>query len=663
MPPQLDETENAHGPVDAGAVQRRLEAIEGSLLAQLTDEQRYGSGVPGQDRSSDLEFIQMTGLTRPFTVSAPPRPAAQDVEPPFHDLDARKPLDFFEQGVADVDHLAGPPGLEPDRSARVPAVPQRSRTEPPVAAGGSKSADALKELIADLTRTETDEVPDAALIPEVVEPPEPMYEARLSTFAAGAAPESEYSPPSSEVPVWESAVAGGKLGVTSQEPSAHYEEPVTLESLLDEAAALPADTPVETLRNDDSLSFMATTDSVDEPPIERRQDTFGYSAKESALSAPERRLAEAEELLQALDRQPRDIPDVPPPRTPAQSHATPGPQEDLEQADEYPDIMRAHKSQRRVYRRSRRHILRKVLAGVCVLMGCAGVYYAYTKYVAPITVSADALYAEAGSLMQQGRYEEAAQEWRLFTQRFPTHGDRAEAQFQAAFAYFLAQPAGDDEARDYARRAMALFEEFMKDNPGHRKAVRAECMIGVLHYRLQQHERAITQLRPLCEPARRGEDPEAILPAMRTLARAYSRTGDYVAAEEMYEAAASLEKNYTPEVDYYELGSLYIERARIAADASEKRQLQGKAVAYWDNALRAPGIDPQERERIRTLRAAIVEQMGAPSAAPAPEAPAPVPAEEQTPEPVTEPAASGAVQEPSPSEEAQQLLRQGAPSS
>lgn len=663
MTPRLDEAENAQSPLDAASVQQRLEVIEGSLLAQLTDEQRYGSGVPGQEQSSDLEFIQMTGLTRPFAVSAVPRQPAPTVAAPVPDLEERSPVDFFERGVVDVDHLAGPPGLEPVRPARMSAaVPAASESEP-VAGVTATSADALRDLIADLTRSGGDEAPAAALHSEGFEFASPTIDAPGPDSISGeimaeVENAAEAAPVTNEVSDWDTPASADFPSV---------EDPVSLESLLEEALATPSEMSIPPNPPEDIRPFQRDLEPPAEaaPAITHAPPPHGGRQAAPAVT-PERRLAEAEVLLQELDRQPRDAAETPSDFSHTQSTIGSDQRDDTELADDYPDMMRAHGSQRRVYRRSRRHILRKLLVGLFVLLTGLGGYYAYKTYVAPITVSAEALYAGAASLMQQGEYEGAANEWRLFTQRFPAHAECAEAQFQAAFAFFLARPSSDDEAREFNRRAIALFEEFIGENPGHRKAVRAACLIGVLHFRLQQFDLAIEQLRPLCEPARRGDDPEAVLPAIRTLARSYARMGDYVAAEEMYEAAASLERNFTPEVDYFELGNLCIERARIAAESSEKHQLHEQAAAYWNNALRAPGIDPQERERIRTQRNALMERITSAPAEAGTTAAAPEMGGTQ-PEIETDAAAAPAgdepVREPSPNEEAQQLLRQGAPSS
>lgn len=675
MTPRLDQTESAHDPVAADAVQRRLEAIEGSLLAQLTNENRYGSGVPSHEPSSDLEFIQMTGLTQPFTVSAPPRPAPPVTAALRRDLDEQEPVDFFQRGVADVDHLAGPPGLEPRPLPRAPAVPQEAQESRTTAVGPSSSADALKELIADLTRPEEEMAAEAPLAPPEFETPVPTIDAPEPAPFEDALPADEgYAPEPANVaderPEWESPSPefdAGHAALPEEAPLAPAEEPVSLERLLEEMHGTSWDEPVGPPEVPE-ISPEAAGQPFFPGYGEQTAGNPAHADVEPGYAvpaAPERRLAEAEELLHALERQPRDVPQPDPEPLEPIHRPFPEQRDGLDATDEASGIMRAQSSQRRVYRRSRRRIIRNALAVVGIILAGIGAYYAYHVYLSPMTASPGRITAEATSLMQQGEYVAAAQQWRLFLQRFPDHGDSAEARFQVAFAYFLARPSSDDEARDFARRAIVLFDEFVEYHPGHRKAIRAACMVGVLHYRLQQYDRAIAQLRPLCEPARRGEDPEVVLPAMRTLARSYSRHGDYVEAEEMYEAAASLERNLTPEVDYYELGNLCIERARIATDASEKLQLQNKALAYWDNALRAPGIDPQERERIRTQRNSLAQQMGA---VPATEAAvqaeaAGVSSGADVPAPQPESPTPDAVREFNPNEEAQQLSTQSAPSS
>jgi hypothetical protein len=95
-------------PEGADAVLRRLTEIDRSLLEQLEHDDRLQSGVPAPRRGTDLDFIRMTGLPRPGPDAAP---ASATVVLP-EETDGRQPLSFFEKGVADVDAGMELPSLE-----------------------------------------------------------------------------------------------------------------------------------------------------------------------------------------------------------------------------------------------------------------------------------------------------------------------------------------------------------------------------------------------------------------------------------------------------------------------------------------------------------------------------------------------------------------------
>lgn len=98
-------------------VQRRLDEIDGSLMATIEEDARLQSGVPESGRTDELDFIQMTGLTRSAVKTA----SAPRVAPP-DDLDPAQPVSFYEKGVVDVDHAIAPLGAEaPDSPKPAPA--------------------------------------------------------------------------------------------------------------------------------------------------------------------------------------------------------------------------------------------------------------------------------------------------------------------------------------------------------------------------------------------------------------------------------------------------------------------------------------------------------------------------------------------------------------
>lgn len=79
-------------------VLQRLDNIDESLLERLERDERYQSGVPQNQRTSDIDFVQMTGLTRPLAdAAAKSRPDRTPKQP-----EATRPVSFYEKGVDDV---------------------------------------------------------------------------------------------------------------------------------------------------------------------------------------------------------------------------------------------------------------------------------------------------------------------------------------------------------------------------------------------------------------------------------------------------------------------------------------------------------------------------------------------------------------------------------
>ena len=93
-------------PLPEDNVLRELDQIDGSLADELSDDTRISSGIPEDQRGSDLDFIQMSGLTSPWA------------EQPIQDeLDPSQPVSFYEKGVADVDSSMAPGIVEDDSEA------------------------------------------------------------------------------------------------------------------------------------------------------------------------------------------------------------------------------------------------------------------------------------------------------------------------------------------------------------------------------------------------------------------------------------------------------------------------------------------------------------------------------------------------------------------
>ena len=125
------------------AFKGQLEEIRKRLMTELDGDDRLQSGVPSDRRISDLDFIQMTGLTRPDLPASLDKTARDGAS---LDMDPTKPVSFFEKGIADVDSAAeaavtGDASLDSED-----LVAAESQAQPRVPE--------LKDIIADLTRDE-----------------------------------------------------------------------------------------------------------------------------------------------------------------------------------------------------------------------------------------------------------------------------------------------------------------------------------------------------------------------------------------------------------------------------------------------------------------------------------------------------------------------------
>ncbi|MCL4219339.1 MAG: hypothetical protein KJ052_20345, partial [Candidatus Hydrogenedentes bacterium] len=92
-PDKNSDSASKTGKKDAPVVSSDVSRIEDDLRNELEQDNRLQSGVPPERRRSDLDFIKMTGLTRPND-ETPVEESSGPVD---------RPLSFYEEGVADVD--------------------------------------------------------------------------------------------------------------------------------------------------------------------------------------------------------------------------------------------------------------------------------------------------------------------------------------------------------------------------------------------------------------------------------------------------------------------------------------------------------------------------------------------------------------------------------
>jgi len=652
-------------------VRQQLASIDGSLFKGMPNDDRYESGVPEGQRGNSLDFIQMTGLTRP-----PLRGVSHGVEgalahtPVYDDLNSTQPVSFYEKGVADVDdslsHTLLPGGLH-DAMLDSDLVPNRSAETLVADSGVSRSAQAFRDIVAGLQRDDVvdeagaekgnddvevdedaiqpDEVSTSgallALVEEIeasmggaAEPAEPAEaEGEVAESPGVESAEAEdpetgkdvaamISAPAAEIgdddfdALLASLSGGGATEPAATEPTAAepaaaepaaVAEPAPEPEVVSEPVALEA-TPISSVSEDwdallDAMSVRGAA-SVPESQATLRP------AKSNAGGA----LAEAEQLMQALEKRPRS--------TPPPSVASPEPAAVTEAGSEVakvvPDLpattavalpeldeesalgydYNAAPSRRRSRRHSRvaRRGLKlvKVFFFLALLGGLAATLWIYVA--APMLLQDEDLAARAERLMAAQDYSAASETYlQLASRMAPGDAERSNAEFRAAYALTLGpETSGDDTKRRYGT-ALALFKQFTEGYPQHPKRARALSLMGRLHFELQDFEQAIAVLRDQVKPA---DDPAAALSMLRYLARAYSMTGNYEQAETSYLQAATLPGNYNAEADYLELGDLFRQRAGLENDPVVQKSLEEMAMSYWRRAMQVPGVAPGDRNTL-----------------------------------------------------------------
>jgi len=341
----------------------------------------------------------------------------------------------------------------------------------------------------------------------------------------------------------------------------------------------------------------------------------GKSAGDGLSGAP-KSLAEAEELLQALETQPRDERDGAAARSGDGERRAARMDDDLRNEAEaviyHREVphraRRSHGSQRRI----RRRLIRWVVRACLVLLLGGGAFAAYL-YFAPSLMSADMLYQHAYGHFARHDWADAATTFEQYVREHTGEPACADALFQAAFCRMLITGPDYDAESGNWKKALELFTRFVKENPGHVKAARAKTLMGQLNFRLRRFEETIDCLN---DPDLRLKDPEAALPALRLLARAQVQLGDFDAAVSAYLQAAAMSGNYSPDVDYDELGDLYRLRAERTEDMTARAEFERLAVEHWTNATRVPGIDPGNKAKITAKRDWLTNHPGSASSPP-----------------------------------------------
>ncbi len=645
----------------------QLDAIDESLRARLAQDARLTSGVPEEQRGDDLDFIQMSGLTRPV-LSEAPRVAPRT----FSDLDPSRPLNFFEAGVADVDASMDPGTLD---SAQADSEDVAVVTRP------SESAQGLREILAQLASDETGPPLDDSSQPAMTRSIEDGLDPQAMVDAGGAdllrrevgdtpqPPEDELgdSQPSEEVHEFEhlpeSRAESEREGEPSNgsdvdgidsagefdpdtydvgSPEAAIPEAVS-EAIAEPAAPIdyeflhtpsiddalrqslvdPADQPLESavvydVAADAGGMWQGNRDEHDEapapvvvamPPQLRDDAELGLRRSDAALPSNAVAMSEWEAAR----------------RPDANGHLAGDPPSWLLPQEgpllQNRDQRRRSKSGRRsIRRRIRRWMVRATVAIVLLTSLGAVAWVLRDVYKPPVD-----LYMEAESMTRDGMYEEASERYEAFAERNPDNPLRAAAQFQAAQVLAHVHPESQDERTAIYRRSLSLYKKFIDENPGHPKMARAARLSAQLQYALGQYDEVVRDYQPELQV----QDPTSALPALRLVAGSYAQLGEFEHAESAYLRAASMESNLAPERDYESLADLHQRMGERAETPDARARHLQKALEYLDLAMESPSIDPALRERIHLKReswqAESVQPVGA---APADEAVATEPVEQ-----------------------------------
>jgi len=549
------ENRTPHG-IDERLVEE-MQRIDNEFLDALNDR-RLESGLPQEEQASEEEFIRMSGLTyggREETAGSVLRP-----EPAHESTPPEPPLSFYEIGIADVDAGMTPGAIEEDMPHEADVIS---------GAGQPSPVEELRDIITDLSR-------GVAHSQAAKEP---------ASGAAGAGPSFGTE---DIIVVGEQADSDG---IPDTLPSPAQRAPRTEPEQASECPEGPAD-----------------AGSFDRAPS--REPDF------KKQDPPE--LAKAQALLEELESQPRygeedddikaedtrgeavspQVPKAPPDVVPAAKQSARIEPEPLGHADVPAQPLRESRPAATRPGRFTRYVIALAVLGALALGGYEAWVFARQRLNSP-----EALLSQASRYVSRGEYEAAMEQYERVAQALPASvPDRAEALFAAASSAFAAgnNAAGAKEA---GQAALRLLEQFQKEFPGHAKTARAKTMLGIICFKLGQPKRAIETLR---DPELLLRDPGGALAALRTLARAHARLGEYDMAREASLQAARLDGNCTPDQDYGEISLMYEKLAEYSEIPEARREYLETALQHWRLAADVPGLDMLREDELRQ-RIALLE--------------------------------------------------------
>jgi tetratricopeptide (TPR) repeat protein len=591
------EREDMNETAENQAVRTRLDAIADGLMQGTEEDARFASGVPQEQRGDALDFIQMSGLTRPVDIqSSSPVGAVRAAGDMQEGMDPTQPVSFYEKGVADVDHTMGPLAMEASADAAsenlVPPPPPLVEEYPPTpGVPPSKSVDALKDIIAELTGESSDA--QEAVVEDVSEP-----EAALGGLDAVADEVAELASP---VP-----------DEVRDERPVEMPQALELAPAVEDSSSIPevASTPVE--EEESALDFdtiIDATENLDDVPI---AEPVSEEVPMEEVREGSGALQEAEALLEELEQQPREdvvtggVDGSPDSHAFGMNYDLSASREENPNRWEWPDTNEASGSEQSAtaprgrshrHRGWKRRMARRLVLLTALASVVGAVALLFFVLIRPALYQPQDLRDVAANHLSAGKYSAASVAYGNLANRYTANSpERGEALFNAAQALYQSPEANGPAGAEYYQEILGYLDAFVAEYPEHPKRLRANILMGVSLYKTGAYDEAITVLQRAVEAQ---SDPMISLPLMRSLARAYVAKGAFEEAESAYLQVVSVAGNYSLDVDYYALGNIFVERARLAGEVAGRDAFLRDAEAYWSKAIQVPTIDPTLRESIR----------------------------------------------------------------
>ena len=549
MASEHDPEREAGGSPDPDIVQR-LDAIDGSLLDHIENDARLQSGVPAGQRPTDLDFIQMSGLTRPGNQARPHSgEVATSLEEP--DLDTSKPLSFFERGIADVDG-----DMTPQAPDHIEDPEHLLRTGSP--------------------HTQPDELIDFNDIPTANTPEMRMSHTPDLEEAEQLLQALENQPREFPVPTRENAPP---LPQTVASPVSLAETSVS--------AGIPA-------------AQEPGSDSVTIPAHILMPATISANAPQSFSEVEdEKAMGGGYDYPLAIDLDPEKAEDAKDERS------------EERDASVYTKPMPGkHTRRSRSSSHTWRRLLKLVILFVLLLFFVGGIVVITKQYHQRTQPSIQA-FELAQQTKDAGNFREASDAFKNFAATHPDDPLKAEAEFQAAFCMQQTPTPTTpfDEQKACKTAALDLYKQFVANNPAHEKATRAKVFVGLLSVELELYPEGIEILQ---NPDLLLGDPDSALPALHALAVARLKVGNRDAAASAYLQAMALSRNYTPEIDLEALANIYSDQAADARNEEDRKRFLKQAVDRLNDAIRLPTVDPSDRNTLQTKRDYILKELGEP---------------------------------------------------